>query len=272
MSQDPQNQLSGIQKLLDVMRHLRDPNGGCPWDLEQDHASLARYTLEEAYEVVEAIENNDLIHVSEELGDLLLQIVFHAQIASEDNVFDFNKIADDEAEKMIERHPHVFGDSKAAKASDVLTGWEAAKAQKRLLEAAAAQKPASVLDGVNTALPAISRALKLQQRAARVGFDWDDPAQIIGKIREETDELAAEIASGQSAEATEDELGDLFFVLVNLARKLDIDPERAVRRANAKFERRFGYIESALTAQGRDIHDSTLEEMEKLWREAKEKE
>lgn len=272
MSDQTAFKLDGIAALLTVMRRLRNPDGGCPWDLEQDHQSLARYTLEEAYEVVEAIETKDFPHLCEELGDLLLQIVFHAQMASEKNIFNFNDIADREAKKMIERHPHVFGEREAATAQDVLKGWEEDKAKRRAAEAEAAQRRPSVLDGVNVALPAISRALKLQQRAARVGFDWDDPVQILAKLREETDELDAEIKSKRSADATEDELGDLFFVLVNLTRKLDLDPERALRRANQKFERRFRYIEEKLAEAGSDPHRATLEEMENLWREAKTKE
>lgn len=264
--------LSGVHFLVDVMRKLRNPDGGCPWDLEQDHRSLARYTIEEAYEVVEAIESGDMDHVAEELGDLLLQIVFHAQIAQENGLFDFDKIAQLEAEKMVDRHPHVFGDVDAATAKDVLKGWEAGKAAKRAAKAEAENRAPSTLDGVNTALPAISRALKLQQRAARVGFDWGNPADIIAKIREEADELETEIRDGKSRDAMEDELGDVFFVLVNLARHLDIDPERALRRTNQKFERRFRGIESALAANGRTVHDATLDEMENLWLEAKIKE
>lgn len=263
--------LQGLKLLLSVMAQLRDPKAGCPWDLEQTHASLARYTLEEAYEVVEAIEANDMGHVSEELGDLLLQIVFHAQMASESGHFTFDDVARLEAEKMIERHPHVFGESKADTAQDVLTTWEANKDKKRADKAQSENRTRSVLDEVNTALPAISRALKLQQRAARVGFDWDNPADIIGKIHEEADELKAEIEGdvGKNPEPIEDELGDLLFALVNLARFLDIDPERALRRTNQKFERRFRYIETNLAARGSSVHDATLEEMEALWGQAK---
>lgn len=263
--------LDGIIALLAVMRRLRDPENGCPWDLDQDHKSLARYTLEEAYEVVEAIENDDFSHVCEELGDLLLQIVFHAQMASEKNIFNFNEIASREAKKMIERHPHVFGAREASTAQDVLKNWEADKAKKRAAQAEAEKRPVSVLDGVNVALPAISRALKLQQRAARVGFDWDKPEDVFAKLREETGEMEMEIKAGR-ADAMEDELGDMFFALVNLARLLKIDPERALRRTNQKFERRFHFIEKELAAQGSDPHQATLDEMESLWKEAKAQE
>lgn len=255
----------GAALLIDVMRRLRAPETGCPWDLEQDHQSLARYTLEEAYEVVEAIEQGDMAHLREELGDLLLQIVFHAQMASEKNIFTFDDVAEAEANKMIERHPHVFGAVDAATAKDVLKNWEAGKAEKRAAEASAAGRTPSVLDNVNTALPAMSRALKLQQRAARVGFDWAEAAQIIPKVREELDELEAEIPDPSRRDAMEDEMGDVFFVLINLARQLDIDPERALRRTNQKFESRFRGIEDALAAQGRTMEDASLDEMEALW-------
>jgi len=260
--------LDGVASLLAVMERLRTPDGGCPWDLEQDHKSLARYTLEEAYEVVEAIEKEETEHLREELGDLLLQIVFHAQISQEKKGFTFDDIARFEAEKMIERHPHVFGQRDAATAQDVLKNWEADKAKKRAAQAESEKRAPSVLDGVNTALPAMSRALKLQQRAARVGFDWENASDTIAKLREETDELAVEIKAGRG-DAMEDELGDVFFVLVNLARHLNVDPERALRRTNQKFERRFQHIEKSLTAKGVKIQEASLDEMEALWQEAK---
>lgn len=263
---------SSIDRLLSVMSRLRDPDGGCPWDLKQDFSSLAPYTLEEAYEVVEAIENGDPKALRDELGDLLLQIAFHSQLAREKGLFDFDQVAAGIADKMVERHPHVFGDREADTANDVLRNWEADKAKKREAE----NKNASALDGVNTALPASSRALKLQQRAARVGFDWSNPADIIAKIREETDELETEIVAvtdkHDNKDKMEAELGDLFFVLVNLARHLEIDPESAMRRTNRKFERRFRFIESSLTAAGRSISEATLDEMEQLWNKAKSEE
>lgn len=263
---------SGLLSLLEVMQRLREPEKGCPWDLQQNHKSLARYTLEEAYEVVEAIEQGDDAHLREELGDLLLQIVFHAQIAQEDGRFTFSDVAQGEADKMIERHPHVFGQREAATAKDVLKNWEADKAEKREAAAKARGHNPSVLDDVNTALPAISRALKLQQRAARVGFDWTAPEEILEKVREEVAELEAEIGQPDRRDAREDELGDVLFVVVNLARKLDIDPERALRRTNQKFERRFRSIETALAAQGRAVKEASLEEKEELWQAAKQAE
>lgn len=262
-----------IDHLLEVMRRLRDPERGCPWDVKQDHKTLARYLLEESYEVIETIENSDMNHLSEELGDVLLQIVFHAQIASENGDFDFEKVAQGSADKMIERHPHVFGDRNVNDAADVLKNWETDKAKKRAEKADLGNLPHSLMDDVNTALPAVSRALKLQQRAARVGFEWKEPADIIAKIREETDELEVEIQKGEmAADAMEDELGDVFFVLINLARQLHIDPERALRRTNRKFETRFRGIETALLAQNRKITDACLKELESLWCEMKAKE
>jgi len=263
--------LDGVAALVDVMSRLRTPKTGCPWDLEQDHKSLARYTLEEAYEVVEAIEKNETNHLREELGDLLLQIVFHAQISNENQGFTFDEIARAEAEKMIERHPHVFGDRDAATAQDVLRNWEADKAKKRAAEASAEEREASVLEGVSTALPAMTRSLKLQQRAARVGFDWKDTALVFDKVDEELAELKAEIAKG-NAETIEEELGDVFFVLVNVAKHLKVDPEHALRRTNEKFERRFQYIEKSLKQAGRKIQETSLDEMEKLWLAAKKEE
>lgn len=260
-----------IQRLVEVMRRLRDPKTGCPWDLEQNFRSIAPHTLEETYEVIEAIEQDDPKAMKEELGDLLFQIVFHAQMGNEAGLFDLDRIADAVADKMIERHPHVFGDREANTADAVLTNWEADKAKKRAAQAAAENRPVSALDGVSTALPAMLRALKLQNRAARVGFDWTDARDIIAKIREETGELEAEIKSGDR-DSREDELGDLFFVLVNLARRLEIEPETALRRANRKFERRFRGIETRLAAQGRKLEDTSLDEMEAAWQAVKQKE
>ncbi len=262
-----------VDELVEIMRRLRDPDRGCPWDVKQDFKSIAACTLEEAYEVVEAIEENDMAHLKEELGDLLMQVVFHSQMASELGLFTIDDVARIETEKMVERHPHVFGGRDGVKtAGDVLKNWEADKHKKRAEAASAASQPHSLLDGVSTALPATVRALKLQKRAARVGFDWDAPAQILEKIREETDELEAEIAAAAPQEAIKGELGDLFFVLINLARKLDIDPEEALRLTNRKFERRFRHIETSLAKARKDISHATLEEMEALWDEAKRRE
>ncbi len=260
-----------LHKLLAVMAQLRNPDGGCPWDLKQNFKTIAPYALEEAYEVVEAIENGDMGGLREELGDLLLQVVFHAQMAKEQGLFDFDAVAEGVATKMVERHPHVFGDKNLNSAEDVLRHWESAKAAKR----AAAKPTASVLDGVNTALPAPARAVTLQQRAARVGFDWPGIEGVFAKIREEIDELQAEMTSSTTQDSQEahdrreDELGDLFFALVNLARHLKIDPETALRRTNRKFEQRFRSVEKTLADQGIPMADATLEAKERLWQAAK---
>jgi len=260
-----------MERLIEVMRRLRDPKGGCPWDLEQDLRSIAPHTLEETYEVVEAIEGGDPQAIKEELGDLLFQIVFHAQMASEAGLFDLEQIAGAVADKMIERHPHVFGDRDAHTAAAVLANWEADKAKKREAQARADNRPVSALDGVSAALPALSRALKLQERAARTGFDWAEAADILAKIREEIGELESEIKK-QEKDGVEDELGDLFFAVVNLARRLDVDPETALRGTNRKFERRFREIEVRLAAQGRKLEDASLEEMEDIWTAIKQEE
>lgn len=264
--------LTGVQHLLDVMERLRNPNHGCPWDLEQNFQTIAPHTLEETYELIEAIEQDDIAHIKEELGDVLFQTVFYAQIAKDDGLFSFDEVAQAVADKMIERHPHVFGDRNATTATDVLVNWEADKAAKRAAAANSAERASSVLDGVSTALPAATHAVKLQKRAARVGFDWTDPHDVIAKIHEEIGELQHEMKqnpSGQNdpkaQDAIEDEMGDVLFAVVNLARKLDVDPETALRRTNRKFERRFRAIETQLSAQGRAIADASLDEMEKLW-------
>lgn len=273
MSDEIGKKQRGIDQLLDVMRRLRDPETGCPWDVKQDFKSLARYTLEEAYEVVEAIENEDHGHLCEELGDLLLQIVFQAQIAQESALFSFDDIAAGEAHKMIERHPHVFGDrASVTTAADVLKNWEADKAAKKDAKAKEEAREHGVLDDVNTALPALPRALKLHQRAARVGFDWGNPTEIIAKIREEIDELEVEIRSGIDHAALEMELGDVLSATVSLARHLEVDPERSLRESNRKFERRFRFIEEALRKRGGSPQTATLAEMTSLWDEAKKRE
>lgn len=253
-----------LQRLLDIMARLRDPQGGCPWDREQSFVTIAPHTIEEAYEVAEAIEAGDRAALKDELGDLLFQVVFYAQMAKEEGAFDFDAIAGHIADKMVRRHPHVFADARIDTADAQTQAWEAQKARERL-----AKGQDSVLEGVSIALPALTRALKLQKRAARVGFDWPDPLPVLDKIAEEAGELKAEIAADSDTDRLEDELGDLLFACVNLARKLNIDPEGALRRGNRKFERRFRTIEAALAAQGRRADEATLREMDALWDAAK---
>lgn len=258
-----------IDRLLAIMARLRDPNGGCPWDLEQDFASIAPYTIEEAYEVADAIERGDLDDLKDELGDLLLQVVFHSRMAEEAGHFAFDDVAEAISGKMLRRHPHVFGDEGERSAGEVKTRWEEIKAEEKAAKGAA---PASILDDVPLALPALTRAVKLQNRAARVGFDWPDTSLVVDKLNEEMLELSAEIAKGGEPDRLEDEMGDLLFVYANLARHLKVDPEAALRRANAKFRRRFGRIEEKLAAMGKRPEDSSLEEMDAFWNEAKREE
>jgi len=264
---------TAMDRLIEIMARLRDPKTGCPWDIEQNFKTVAPHTLEETYEVVEAIEQNDPKAIKEELGDLLFQIIFHAQMGREAGLFDLDDIATAVTNKMVERHPHVFGDRDANSAAAVLKNWEADKAAKRDAQARAENREPGILDGISTALPATTRAVKLQKRAARVGFDWTNAKDIIAKIREEIIELETEIGAGKvDADAIEDEMGDVLFVVINLARKLDVDPETALRRTNRKFERRFRTIESRLAAEGRKITDASLEEMERIWNETKTEE
>ncbi|MEO1330589.1 MAG: nucleoside triphosphate pyrophosphohydrolase [Pseudomonadota bacterium] len=248
----------GLPRLLEIMRRLRDPKDGCPWDVKQTYASIAPYTIEEAYEVADAIEREDLGDLRDELGDLLLQVVYHAQIAAEAGAFDFDDVARAVSDKMFGRHPHVFGDAEHA-------DWDAIKAAEKAAKGVTRE---SVLEDVPSALPALTRSDKLQRRAARVGFDWPETESVIEKIAEETRELTEAAQSGE-ADAIEDEFGDVLFGLVNLARRLKVDPETALRRTNAKFERRFRFIERALAEQGRTPEDATLEEMDALWNTAK---
>ena len=253
-----------IDRLIGIMAALRDPATGCPWDIEQDFASIAPYTIEEAYEVADAIERGAWDELPGELGDLLLQVVFHAQMAAEAGRFDFADCARAIADKLVARHPHVFGDeSREKSAAQQVRDWEAIKATER---AARAEK--GVLDGVAMGLPGLTRAVKLQNRAARVGFDWPDTAQVLEKLQEEAAELVAARDSADKAAQVE-EMGDLLFVVANLARHLEIDPEEALRAANAKFTRRFGAVEAALSAEGRRPQDSSLAEMDALWDAAK---
>ena len=260
---------SAIDRLLEIMRRLRDPDGGCPWDLKQNFQTIAPYTIEEAYEVAEAIALNDMAALRQELGDLLLQVVYHAQMASEVGAFGFEDVVTAIADKMVARHPHVFGSADIASAEAQNQAWEDHKAVERARQAAGSGRAASVLDGVPLALPALTRAEKLQKRAARVGFDWPEASQVLDKIVEELTELRDEMAARSEPERIADEVGDVLFAVTNLARHLDIDPEAALRGTNAKFERRFRWIERRLAAQGRSPEQASLADMEALWLEAK---
>jgi len=257
-----------IARLIEIMAALRTPGTGCPWDLEQDFATIAPYTIEEAYEVADAIARGDLADLREELGDLLLQVVFHARMAEEAEKFDFGGVVEAITTKLIRRHPHVFGEGQDLSPQAVKGLWEEIKAQEKAERGPRDGEDRGALAGVPIGLPALTRALKLQAKAGKVGFDWNDPLAVLAKIREEADEIEAEIASGDRA-AAKAEIGDLLFAVVNLARHLDADPEDALRGTNAKFERRFGAIENALEARGRTAKDSTLAEMDSLWDAAK---
>lgn len=258
-----------ITALLDIMKRLRDPKTGCAWDVEQNYASIAPYTIEEAYEVADAIERGDINDLTDELGDLLLQVVFHSQIGTDEGQFDFGDVVHAVTSKMIRRHPHVFGPEEQRSPQMAKGQWEKIKAQEKAEKRArsGAQKP-SLLDDIPQALPAATIALKLQQKAARVGFDWSEPEPIFDKIEEETRELKHAL-SHEGPEAIKGEIGDLLFAVINLARHCDIEPEDALRTTNAKFRKRFAYIESALEAQGSTMDAASLDEMEALWQEAK---
>jgi ATP diphosphatase len=261
-----------IELLLALMARLRDPERGCPWDLEQDFATIAPHTIEEAYEVADAIERRDMPALRDELGDLLFQVVFYAQMARERGAFDFNTVVEGIVEKMIRRHPHVFGDTSIDTADAQTRAWEDHKAQERHVKAEAEGRAPSVLDGVTAALPALTRALKLQNRAARVGFDWPAAEEVLSKIDEEVAEVRAELTADADRERLSGEVGDLLFAVVNLARHLKLDPESALRRANAKFERRFRSVESRLAASGRPVGKASLDDMEEAWTEVKRSE
>ena len=262
-----------LDRLLAIMARLRDPQGGCPWDLEQNFATIAPYTIEEAYEVADAIEQGDMAALKDELGDLLLQVVFHARLAEEAGHFAFADVAAAIGDKMVSRHAHVFGDHQADTPDAVKVTWEARKEAERSAKAAKANggngSPLSALDGVTAALPALLRAEKLQKRAARVRFDWPDARQVFDKLDEELAEIHEEIGKGGDPDRLEDEVGDLLFVVVNLARHLHVDPESALRRTNAKFERRFRAMEARLAETGARPEDQSLEALEELWQEAK---
>jgi MazG family protein len=256
-----------IEDLLEVMARLRDPAHGCPWDVAQDFASIAPYTIEEAYEVADAIERKDMAALREELGDLLFQVVFHARMAEEQGAFDFAVVAGELAQKMRRRHPHVFGDAEVADASAQSEAWEAHKARER------AARRQGALDDVPVNLPALARAQKLGRRAARVGFDWPDAPAVLGKLDEERAELALAIEQRPDApEAVAEEFGDLLFTMVNLARHLEIDAESALRRAALKFERRFRSVEGRLAADGKTPLEVDADTLERLWSEVKESE
>ncbi|HZP97987.1 MAG TPA: nucleoside triphosphate pyrophosphohydrolase [Reyranella sp.] len=264
LPQDP------LARLLAVMAWLRNREHGCPWDIDQTFKTIAPYTIEEAYEVADAIERDDMPALKEELGDLLLQVVYHAQMASEAGAFSFPDVAAAIAEKMIDRHPHVFGDLNIADADAQTVSWEARKAAERAKKGG--DQPAGALDGIAKALPALLRAEKIQKRAARVGFDWKTIGPVIDKIEEELGELRSEIEAGKTDQARiADELGDVLFAVANLARHCKVDPEAALRSTNDKFERRFRYVERRLADQGRKPDQASLEEMEALWQEAKTK-
>ncbi len=261
-----------IFRLIEIMAALRTPGTGCPWDLEQTFATIAPYTLEEAFEVVDAIERDDLHDLCEELGDLLLQVVFHARMAEEQCAFAFDDVVEAVTKKLIRRHPHVFGDEEARAAGDVKGLWDRIKAEEKADRAArrngAPPEPTGALAGIPVALPALARAQKLQDKASKVGFDWNDPMAVLAKIREEIDEVEEAHRAGKT-NAAADEAGDLLFAMVNLVRHLDGDAEATLRKTNAKFERRFASIERALAKEDRKPTDATLAEMDALWDAAK---
>ncbi|WP_129782077.1 nucleoside triphosphate pyrophosphohydrolase [Peristeroidobacter soli] len=273
--------MSGIQRLLEIMARLRDPNGGCPWDLQQNFKTIAPYTVEEAYEVADAIERDDLPSLRDELGDLLFQVVFHSQMARERGAFDFDDVANAICDKMERRHPHVFGDASIADAEAQTVAWEEQKRRERAQKRSGGEQ-ASVLDDVPVALPALTRANKLGKRAAQVGFEWSDVHGAVEKLDEEIAEFKAEVRShaclqaDTSAQGHEHqherlaaEIGDVLFCVVNVCRYLKIDPEQALKRTNASFERRFRYVERGLARQGKTPQQATLAEMDQLWDEAK---
>ncbi|WP_146686745.1 nucleoside triphosphate pyrophosphohydrolase [Bradyrhizobium canariense] len=265
-----------IKGLLDIMAALRTPGSGCPWDLEQNFATIAPYTIEEAYEVADAIARNDLPDLCDELGDLLLQVVFHARMAEEQGAFSFADVVEAITRKMIRRHPHVFADKNGQLSpSDVKGAWDRIKAEEKAERAA--KRPEgettakSLLSGIKAGQPALTRAMELQRKASSVGFDWNDPRAVLHKIREEADEIETALDRNDADELA-GETGDLLFALVNLARHVGADPDQALRSTNTKFERRFGYIERTLAAQGRSLESASLEEMDSLWNEAKNEE
>lgn len=262
-----------IQRLIEIMAALRTPVTGCPWDLEQTFATIAPYTVEEAYEVADTIARDDFDDLREELGDLLLQVVYHAQMAQEKGAFAFGDVVEAITKKMIRRHPHVFGPDAEQTSQEVVNrNWDRIKAEEKAERAArrgeAVEQAPSLLASVKSGLPALTRALELQKKASTVGFDWNDPRAVLKKIREETDEIEAALDAGDDAHVV-DEIGDLLFVAVNLARHMNADPESALRKTNVKFTRRIAYIEHALEQRGKTLEQSSLDEMDALWNEAK---
>jgi ATP diphosphatase len=261
-----------INRLLDIMAALRTPKTGCPWDVEQSYATIAPYTIEEAYEVADAIARTDLDDLREELGDLLLQVVFHARMAEEEKAFDFGDVVEAITRKLIRRHPHVFGDAAGPTTQErVKSTWDVIKTQEKAERAARKAGRAaesSLLASVKAGVPAVTRAFEMQKKVATVGFDWREPGPVLDKIREETGEIEGALAGGERGKI-EEEIGDLIFTAINLARVSGIDPENALRVTNAKFERRFAYVEAAIAARGRTLEQSSLAEMDRLWTEAK---
>ena len=258
------NPSKGMPRLLEIMRALRDPKSGCPWDIEQNFKTIAPYTVEEAYEVADAIERENWEDLKNELGDLLLQTVYHTQMAEEEDLFNFNDVVNQISEKMIKRHPHVFGNENRNKtASQQVKDWESIKAEER-----AKKNQTGILDDVALKLPALVRSLKLQKRAARVGFDWPEISQVLDKIDEETKELI-EAKKTEPQERINEEFGDLMFSIVNLGRHLKVDPEEALKQTNRKFITRFKFVEDSIRSQGGKMENTTLEEMETLWKQAK---
>lgn len=260
-----------IARLLEIMAVLRTRSAGCPWDLEQTFETIAPYTIEEAYEVADAIARGDLADLKDELGDLLLQVVFHARMAEEIGAFDFGGVVEQITQKLIRRHPHVFGALRGLSADEVKVLWAEIKAGEKAARSDGRSGEQSLLADVPVGLPGLTRAVKLQKKAARVGFDWNDPLLVLAKIREETGEIEAALASADEA-AAQEEIGDLLFAVANLARHLDVDPEGGIRRTNAKFERRFRFIEDEIAKRGGTLSDAGIAAMEALWNEAKARE
>jgi ATP diphosphatase len=263
--------MADLTRLSAIMAALRDPDSGCPWDLQQDFSSIARHTIEEAYEVADAIASSDYPALADELGDLLFQVVFHSRLASEQGHFNLDRVIAAIEEKLIRRHPHVFAGQQAGSDEELNAQWERIKADERARAAAGEGSTAGALDGVPRALPSLLRALKLQKRAARVGFDWPDSSGVVDKLGEELDELRAELATGDRPRIAA-ELGDLLFTLVNLSRHLGVDPEESLGQANRRFESRFRSMERQLAAEGEEIGESSPERLDELWEEAKRRE